>query len=40
MRASQAEVLEATERLALLQLADPHERLQQLVERLPDFQAE
>ncbi|MFH1599041.1 MAG: LON peptidase substrate-binding domain-containing protein [Pseudomonadota bacterium] len=32
--------LEATERLALLQLADPHERLQQLVERLPDFQAE
>ncbi len=32
--------LEATERLALLQLADPHERLQQLVLRLPDFQAE
>ena len=32
--------LEATERLVLLQLADPHERLQQLVERLPDFQAE
>lgn len=32
--------LEPTERLALLQTADPHERLQQLVERLPDFQAE
>lgn len=28
------------ERLAMLQSADPHARLQQLVERLPDFQAE
>ncbi|HEX5693070.1 MAG TPA: LON peptidase substrate-binding domain-containing protein [Arenimonas sp.] len=32
--------LEPGERLELLQLADPHERLQRLVERLPDFQAE
>lgn len=32
--------LEPTERQALLQLDDPHARLQQLVERLPDFQPE
>jgi hypothetical protein len=32
--------LEPAERLALLQIANPHERLQLLVERLPDFQAE
>ncbi len=30
--------LSAAERQWLLQLDDPHERLQQLVERLPDFQ--
>lgn len=32
--------LEPTERQALLQLDDPHARLQQLIERLPDFQPE
>lgn len=32
--------LAPTERLALLQEPDPHARLQQLVERLPDFQPE
>ncbi|PRH81387.1 LON peptidase substrate-binding domain-containing protein [Arenimonas caeni] len=32
--------LEPAERLALLQEPDPHARLQQLVDRLPDFQPE
>lgn len=32
--------LEPAERQALLQLDDPHARLQRLVERLPDFQPE